>query len=111
MNGEGGEEGFNNPTITIKFCNSTTSVLDEEIYMDETPLDSLNGACQFAKSEPSPFSSRRNMHDSDQQDSMEKTEQVLHYFLYICSFFTAALKMHYQPGPASVSKTDQSAYL
>ncbi|XP_045166071.2 autophagy-related protein 2 homolog A-like [Mercenaria mercenaria] len=78
VNGEGGEDGFNNPTITLKFCDSTTSVLDEEIYMDDTlPLDSLNGACQFAKSEPSPFSSRRNMHDSDQQESLEKTEQMV----------------------------------
>lgn len=80
VSGEGSEDGFNNPMITLKFCNSANSVLDEEIYMDDTlPLDSLNGACQFAKSEPSPFSSRRHMHDSDQEspESDEKTEQVM----------------------------------
>jgi hypothetical protein len=79
VSGEGGEDGFNNPTITLKFCNNTTSVLEEETFMDDmVPIDSLNGACQFAKSEPSPFSSRRHMHDREAEShkSDEKTEQV-----------------------------------
>ena len=78
--GEGGEDGFNTPSLTVKFCNTATSLLDEDIYTeDTTPGDSLNGACQFARSEPSPFSSKRFMHDKDissNPTSDEKTEQV-----------------------------------
>ncbi|XP_052770169.1 autophagy-related protein 2 homolog B-like [Mya arenaria] len=77
--GEG--EGFNNPMVTVRFCNTTHSVLnDENMYPDDTtPADSLNGACAFAKAEPSAFSSKRNMHDTTPGTgaTSDRTEQMV----------------------------------
>ena len=43
------------------------SVLEEEVESeDSTPQDSLNGACQFTKPEPSPFSSSKAMFDNEE---------------------------------------------
>ena len=77
--GEGA--GYNNPTFTIRFCNSAPSVLDDEAYQEDvTTGDSLNGACEaLGKQEPAaPFSSRKHMHDrTPDTGSTDHTEQVL----------------------------------
>ena len=54
--------------ITI-FPQAQSSVLEEEIAdMDELLMqnDSLNGACQFVKPPPSPFSSRKAMYENEE---------------------------------------------
>ena len=54
--------------ITI-FPQAHSSVLEEEIAdMDELLMqnDSLNGACQFVKPPPSPFSSRKAMYENEE---------------------------------------------
>lgn len=75
---DGTEIGFDRPRLAVKFCKSVKSVLDEDPYSDDSLVgDSLNGACQFGKTEPSPFSSRKYMYgkeDSDQsEDAVMKT--------------------------------------
>lgn len=55
------------------FPQAHSSVLEEEMNdMDELLMqtDSLNGACQFTKPAPSPFSSRKVMYEN---------EEVRHY--------------------------------
>ena len=44
------------------------SVLEEveENSDDSTPQDSLNGACQFPKTEANPFSSKKTMYDNEE---------------------------------------------
>ena len=72
---DGNELGFDRPRLALKFCKTTKSVLDEDPYSDESLTgDSLNGACQFGKSEPSPFSARKNMYGKEEADRTEDSE-------------------------------------
>ena len=72
---DGNELGFDRPRLAIKFCKFIKSELDEDPYSDESLAgDSLNGACQFGKTEPSPFSSRKYMYGKEESDRTEDTE-------------------------------------
>ena len=54
------------------FPQAHSSVLEEELDdMDELLMqnDSLNGACQFTKPPPSPFSSRKVMYENEEVKS------------------------------------------
>ncbi|ESO82945.1 hypothetical protein LOTGIDRAFT_197758 [Lottia gigantea] len=55
------DEGFNWPRLVIT-SHQISSALQQDEHgdsSDSTPHDSLNGACQFAKSDPSPFSAKK----------------------------------------------------
>ena len=53
--------------LVVKRFPEIHSVLEEEVESeDSTPQDSLNGACQFIKPEPSPFSSSKAMFDNEE---------------------------------------------
>lgn len=66
----------------MKVFSQKSSVLEEEHVEsdDSTPMDSLNGACQFAKPESSPFSSRKYMYEkeevSDRSEVTHTSEEV-----------------------------------
>ena len=54
------------------------SVLEEEQESeDSTPQDSLNGACQFTKPEPSPFSSSKAMFDNEEVQIRPENSSVM----------------------------------
>uniref|UniRef100_K1RSP2 Autophagy-related protein 2 n=1 Tax=Magallana gigas TaxID=29159 RepID=K1RSP2_MAGGI len=78
-----GQEGFNFPQIIIKFTEQTISVLDEENPDSDNsiPMDSLNGACEFAKQDTSPFSTKKHMYGkgemSDQATQHVSDEMVM----------------------------------
>ena len=81
------ELGFDRPRLAIKFCKSIKSELDEDPYSDDSLAgDSLNGACQFGKTEPSPFSSRKYMYGKEESDQTEDaemrtvSEEVIHIY-------------------------------
>lgn len=42
---------------------------------NNTPLDSLNGACQFDKVDPSPFSNKKSMYGKDEDGNKEDTHK------------------------------------
>lgn len=59
--------GFQTCRLVIKKFPEIHSVLEEDADSeDSTPQDSLNGACQFTKPEPSPFSSSKAMFDNEE---------------------------------------------
>lgn len=67
--------------MCIKISNKTLSVLEEDQQDsdDSTPLDSLNGACQFVKKEPSPFSNKKHMYGKEEcadRREMHVSEEV-----------------------------------
>ncbi|XP_052105810.1 autophagy-related protein 2 homolog B-like [Mytilus californianus] len=71
------EDGFNSPQISLKLSKQIISLLDEQGMNSEnnTPLDSLNGACQFDKVDPSPFSNKKSMYGKDDDGSKEDTHK------------------------------------
>ncbi|KAL3873570.1 hypothetical protein ACJMK2_036667 [Sinanodonta woodiana] len=79
--GDGGEDGFNRPRVAMHFYQKAPiSELEEDQFCyDSTPLDSLNGVCDFKKAEPSPFSSKKNMYAKEETDksSLQTEEMVL----------------------------------
>lgn len=62
--------------IIIKFTEQTISVLDEENPDSDNsiPMDSLNGACEFAKQDTSPFSTKKHMYGKG-----EMSDQATHH--------------------------------
>lgn len=66
--GQQQDDGFNWPRLVVTLRPELHSVLEEdpEEVDDMTPQDSLNGACQFSKPPPSPFSSRKAMYDNEE---------------------------------------------
>ena len=61
------EDGFDWPRVVVKLYPQTFSVLDDDgEEEDSTPHDSLNGACQFSKPSPSPFSTKKVMYDNEE---------------------------------------------
>jgi len=55
--------------MCVKFSNKTMSLLEEDqIKADDNSLhlDSFDGACQFAKKAPSPFSNKMFMYGKDE---------------------------------------------
>ncbi|XP_041353099.1 autophagy-related protein 2 homolog A-like isoform X2 [Gigantopelta aegis] len=63
--------GFNWPRLVITFSEKICSVFeDEQVESDDsTPMDSLNGACQFSRTEPSPFSAKKSMYEQEDLSS------------------------------------------
>lgn len=64
--------------MVIKFCDKTTSVLEEEVIDSDnsTPLDSLNGACNFVKTESSPFSNKKHMYGKEEMSDKNEARHV-----------------------------------
>ena len=54
------------------------SLLDEQNMNSDnsTPLDSLNGACQFDQVDPSPFSSKKSMYGKDEDGNREDSKHI-----------------------------------
>ncbi|KAJ8309402.1 hypothetical protein KUTeg_014276 [Tegillarca granosa] len=78
VTGDENEDGFNWPSMIIKFCDKTTSVLEEEVIDSDnsTPLDSLNGACNFVKTESSPFSNKKHMYGKEEMSDKNEARHV-----------------------------------
>ncbi|XP_021359493.1 autophagy-related protein 2 homolog A-like isoform X1 [Mizuhopecten yessoensis] len=79
VGGDENEDGCNNfPRLSIKFSNKTTSVLEEEPVEseDNTPQDSLHGACLFTKRDPSPFSNKKNMYGKEEYSEKDQSTHV-----------------------------------
>lgn len=45
---------------------------------DSLPMDSLNGACQFDRAEPSPFSARKSMYEQEDLSSLSDKSESKH---------------------------------
>ncbi|CAH1792670.1 unnamed protein product [Owenia fusiformis] len=63
------DKGFDWPRIVIKMFPKNNSVLEDDTpQIDDTGqyFDSLNGACQFTKKDPSPFSAKKVIHEGDE---------------------------------------------
>ena len=75
----------------ITFSEKICSVFeDDQVESDDSiPMDSLNGACQFSRTEPSPFSAKKSMYEqedlstfSDKSSERKHTSEEVRY----CSF-------------------------
>ncbi|KAK3609284.1 hypothetical protein CHS0354_037995 [Potamilus streckersoni] len=78
--GDGGEDGFNRPRVAVHiYQRAPISELEEDqVCYESTPVDSLNGICDFKKAEPSPFSSKKNMYAKEETDkNLMKTEEMV----------------------------------
>ena len=71
--------------ISLKLSRQIVSLLDEQNISSDnnTPLDSLNGACQFDRGDPSPFSNKKSMYGKD--DLGNKEETIQHVSEEVCN--------------------------
>ncbi|KAL5009376.1 hypothetical protein ScPMuIL_014957 [Solemya velum] len=75
ISGDENEDGFNWPRMVVRCSLKLSSLLEEEGMEEPSPpTDSLNGACQFAKLDPSPFSTRKNLYGKEEMS--EKSEAI-----------------------------------
>ncbi|XP_046351358.1 autophagy-related protein 2 homolog A-like isoform X1 [Haliotis rufescens] len=74
------EKGFNWPRLVIATSQKEPSVLEDDQgdTDDSLPMDSLNGACQFDRAEPSPFSARKSMYEQEDLSSLSDKSESKH---------------------------------
>ncbi|XP_029634311.1 autophagy-related protein 2 homolog B isoform X1 [Octopus sinensis] len=70
--------GFNWPRMVITQTQELNSLLEEENNESDesTNFDSLNGACQFKKPEPSPFSTKKFMYHKEEVSDKSEVKNV-----------------------------------
>ncbi|GAB1600117.1 autophagy-related protein 2 homolog B-like [Argonauta hians] len=70
--------GFNWPRMVITQTQEVNSLLEEESNESDESMnfDSLNGACQFKKPEPSPFSTKKFMYHKEEISDKSEVKNV-----------------------------------
>ena len=75
----GKDSGFDRPRVVVTTFAQSHSLLEDDFEENDDslpPQDSLNGACQFAKTEPSPFSAKKAMYENEEKVMPGDREEI-----------------------------------